>query len=158
MKNTLMICCLVVVSACSVSCARQISSDVYSGSSVGEAAESYFGVIVGSRQVTVEGSESLGDNTAGLIGGGIAGGLLGSMVGGGKGNTLATVAGAGLGAVGGAYAEKALKSQQAMEYTVSLDNGQMRTIVQGLEPRLASGQNVTLMIYHSGRSRIVPRQ
>ena len=142
----------------STSCARQISSNVYSGSHVGEASETYSGVIVSAREVTVEDEEYLGDNTAGIVGGGVGGALLGSMVGKGKGNTLATVAGAGLGAVGGAFAEKALKSQQAMEYIVSLDNGQTRTVVQGLEPRFGAGQNVYLLVGHKGRSRVIPRQ
>ena len=141
----------------STGCARQISSNVYSAHSVGEATETYPGVIISSRTVDIEDGEYLGDNTLGIIGGGVGGALLGSTIGKGSGNTLATVAGGLIGATGGAFAEKALKSQQGMEYVVSLENGQSRTVVQGMDPQLAVGQNVFLMVSHQGRSRIVSR-
>lgn len=164
MKKSVSLALLVVTALSFTSCARQLSSNVYSEGTVGEACKTYPGVIISAREVTVEGGDSLGDNTAGIIGGGIGGAVLGSMVGKGSGNTLATLAGAGLGAVGGAYAEKALKSQQAMEYVVSLENGEAKTVVQGLDPRLAVGQNVYLMITEmvsnhgaTGRSRVVAR-
>jgi outer membrane lipoprotein SlyB len=148
---------LLIATALTTGCARQLSSNVYSEDSVGEASETYPGVIIGVRTVSVEGGDSLGDNTLGIIGGGVAGALVGSTIGKGGGNTLATVAGGLLGATGGAYAEKALKSQQGMEYVVSLENGQTRTVVQGMEPHLSVGQNVYVMISHHGRSRVVTR-
>lgn len=143
--------------AFSTGCARQISSNVYSAHSVGEASETYPGVIIGARTVTVEDQEYLGDNTLGIVGGGVGGALLGSTIGKGKGNTLATVAGGVLGATGGAFAEKALKSQQGIEYVVSLENGQTRTVVQGTDPQLSVGQQVFVMVSHHGRSRVVAR-
>ena len=143
--------------AVSTGCARQISSNVYSAGSVGEASETYPGVIISARAVEVEDQEYLGDNTLGIIGGGVGGALIGSTIGKGGGNTLATVAGGLIGATGGAFAEKALKSQQGMEYVVTLDNGQSRTVVQGIDPQLSIGQNVFLMVSHHGRSRIVAR-
>lgn len=160
MKKLISLFLVVALGLSFTSCARNLSPNVYSEGTVGEACRTYPGVIISAREVSVEGGDSLGDNTAGIVGGGIGGAVLGSMVGKGKGNTLATLAGVGLGAVGGAYAEKALKSQQAMEYVISLDSGEARTIVQGLDPRFAVGQNVYLMetsYGRQGRSRVVTR-
>lgn len=138
-------------------CARQISSNVYSGASVGETSTTYPGVIIGARQVTVEDKEYLEQNGLGIIGGGVGGAYLGSKIGKGEGNTLATVGGAVAGAVAGAYAEKALKSQNAMEYVVALENGESKTVVQGPDPMMGVGQKVWLMVSYQGRSRITAR-
>ena len=139
-------------------CARQISSDVYSGSHIGETSTTYPGVIINARKVLVQDKEYLEENGLGIAGGGLAGALVGSQFGKGSGNTLATIAGGLAGAVGGAYAEKALKEQEAVEYIVALDNGETRTVVQGPQPSLQSGQKVWLMISYQGRSRLIARQ
>ena len=138
-------------------CAREISSNVYEADHVGEAAITYPGVIVSARAINVQDKERLEENGMGIVGGGLAGGLAGSQFGKGDGNTAATIGGALLGATAGAFAEKALKSQSGMEYTVALDNGQTTTVVQGPQPTLSVGQNVYVMVYQKGRSRVVPR-
>jgi outer membrane lipoprotein SlyB len=148
--------CTLAVSLTS-GCARQISSNVYSGSSVGEVSTTHPGVIISSRPVTVEDQEYLGDNTLGIVGGGVAGALAGSQVGKGKGNTLATIGGGVIGATAGAFAEKALKTQNAMEYIVALETGESRTVVQGMDPTMAVGQKVWLIVSHQGRSRVIAR-
>lgn len=139
------------------SCARQISSNTYAAGAVGETSETYTGTIIHSRMVAVEDKEYLEQNGLGIVGGGLGGAYLGSKVGRGEGNTLATIGGALLGATGGAFAEKALKSQTAMEYVVALDNGQSRTVVQGPEPQFGVGQNVYLIVSNKGRSRVIAR-
>jgi outer membrane lipoprotein SlyB len=146
-----------LVAVVATGCARQISSGVYSGAAVGETSTTYPGVIISARQVTVEDKEYLEQNGLGLAGGGIGGALAGSQFGKGTGNTLATVGGAVAGAVAGAYAEKALKSQNAMEYVVALENGESKTVVQGTDPMLAVGQKVWLMVSYQGRSRVTTR-
>jgi outer membrane lipoprotein SlyB len=137
-------------------CARQISSNVYSERHVGEASRSFRGIIVGVRDVQVEGKEKLDQNTAGIVGGGLVGGIAGNQFGGGTGNLAATAAGALGGAVAGAFIQKELEKQNAVEYSVELTNGEIRTIVQGPEPRLGVGQRVLVMISYEGRSRVVP--
>jgi outer membrane lipoprotein SlyB len=151
------VCFGIVAMVISGGCARQISSNVYSGAAVGETSTTYPGVIIGARQVTVEDKEYLGDNTLGILGGGAGGAYLGSKIGKGEGNTLATVGGAVVGAVAGAFAEKALKSQNAMEYVVALENGESKTVVQGPDPTMGVGQKVWLMVSYQGRSRLTPR-
>jgi outer membrane lipoprotein SlyB len=139
-------------------CARQISPNVYSESSIGETSQTFRGHIVSARDIQVEGKEKLEQNTVGLLGGGVGGAVIGNQFGGGRGNTAATVAGAAAGALAGAFIQKELEKQPAIEYTVQLSDGSLRTIVQGPEPRYSAGQKVLLMVYQKGRSRIVPDQ
>jgi outer membrane lipoprotein SlyB len=139
------------------SCAREISSDVYAADHVGEASTTYAGTIIHSRQVNVQDQERLQDNTLGIVGGGVGGALAGSQIGKGSGNTLATIGGAVVGATAGAFAEKALKSQNGMEYVVQLENGQAMTVVQGPSPAFSVGQTVYVIVGQQGRSRIIAR-
>lgn len=148
---------MIVGSVLLTGCARQISPDTYSASSIGEVSKTYNGVIVHARLVMVQDQERLQDNGLGIIGGAIAGGVVGNQFGHGSGNTLATVGGALAGATAGAFAEKKLKEQNGMEYVVQLENGESRTVVQGPQPQLHVGQSVLLMESHQGRSRIVAR-
>ena len=160
MKKKMSFFCSIFVSVLLLSsgCARQISSDVYSASSVGEVSSSAPGVIIGARQVTIEDKEYLEENGLGLVGGGIGGALVGSQIGKGSGNTLAIIGGGVAGAVAGAYAEKALKTQNAMEYIISLESGETKSVVQGLDPVFAAGQKVWVIASHQGRSRVIARQ
>jgi outer membrane lipoprotein SlyB len=138
-------------------CARQISGNVYAADHVGETSRSYPGVIVSARGVLVQDKERLEENTLGIGAGAVGGALVGSAIGKGKGNTVATIAGGVLGATAGAFAEKALKEQNGMEYMVRLDNGEMRSVVQGPDPSYGVGQLVYVIESHKGRSRIIAR-
>ena len=136
-------------------CAREISSNTYKVGHIGEASFTYQGVVASARQVKVEEGEYLEQNSTGIALGAIAGGAGGSTLGNGSGQVAATVAGAVLGGIAGAFAEKGLKSQNAMEYAIRLNNGSMMTIVQGLDSQLQAGQHVLVMVSHDGRSRVV---
>lgn len=146
--------CLVTSLICG--CARNISPNAYDDRSVGETASVYDGVIVRVRKVTV-GSERLEDNKTGALTGALAGAALGSAFGGGN----AKYATAGLGAVAGgfagAYAENSLKSQEGLEYTIKLNTGETKVVVQGLDSPLYNGQPVSLVISRQGRARVVAR-
>jgi outer membrane lipoprotein SlyB len=137
-------------------CAREISSNVYSEAHVGEASKTFFGTVVNVRNVTVQGKEKLDENTTGMAMGAIAGGVAGTQFGGGYGQIATTVGGALLGATAGAFAQKALETQDALEYTVELHNGEIRSIVQGPENPLRVGQPALIMVSRDGRSRVVP--
>lgn len=137
-------------------CAREISSNVYSEAHVGEASKTFFGTVVSVRNVTVQGKEKLDENSTGIAMGAIAGGVAGTQLGGGRGRIATTVGGALLGATAGAFAQKALETQDALEYTVELHNGELRTIVQGPENALRVGQPALVMVSRDGRSRVVP--
>lgn len=137
------------------SCAREISSDVYSASQVGEVSTTYAGFIKNVREVTVANGEQLEDNGLGIAGGGVAGGVIGNAVG--RGNFLPTAVGAVAGAVAGSFAEKKLKQQTAFEYIVELQNGNLLTVVQGKNQVFSIGQPVYVLVSQGGRSRITPQ-
>jgi outer membrane lipoprotein SlyB len=139
-------------------CAKNISSSEYSEDEVGAIKQTYRGVILNVRSVKVQGSDRLQDNSMGLIGGGIGGAIIGSQFGKGSGSTIGGLVGAAAGALGGSLAEKKLKEQDGIEYTVELSSGRIMTIVQGPEPRLQSGQAVLVMVGDRGRSRVVADQ
>jgi outer membrane lipoprotein SlyB len=138
-------------------CARNISSSTYDAKTLGSANDVYECVVVSVRKVQVEEGDYLENNKTGALVGAVAGGALGQAFGGGRGRMLTTAGGAILGGVGGAMAEKALKSQEGLEYVVRLGNGQLKTVVQGLDSALCPGQPAMLIIDNNGRSRVVPR-
>lgn len=147
---------LVAITAVALSgCARNISSDTYDARTVGEAAFSYQGVVASARQVDVSEGDYLEDNKTGIIVGGVGGGIAGNQIGSGGGNLAATAGGAVLGAIAGAFAEKALKDQKGMEYVIRLNNGQMMTVIQGVDNPFATGQRVFVIVKNDGRSRVV---
>ncbi|MDR2781102.1 MAG: glycine zipper 2TM domain-containing protein [Holosporaceae bacterium] len=138
-------------------CARDIASSSYNARTLGEAASTYVCTVVNVRKVKVEEGDRLEENVTGGVVGAITGGVLGNAVGGGRGRNIATAAGALAGAAAGAYAERSLKSQDALEYVVELKSGQLKTVVQGTDVVLAPGQPALLIVYNKGRSRLIPR-
>jgi outer membrane lipoprotein SlyB len=80
----------------------------------------------------------------GTIGGGVVGALLGSQVGGGNGRTAAEIAGA----VGGAYAGRAIearsKSDPVYEVVVRLQSGATQTVSFNSRPEYRVGERVTV--------------
>ena len=81
-------------------------------------------------------------------------GVLGNMVGGGRGKTLATIAGAALGAAGGYAGEKALTKQNGLEITVELENGQQLSIVQAADQQFSPGERVRVLRGSDGSARV----
>ncbi len=157
-KTTLLLAGLGCIAMLIGGCARNISSNSYDARTIGAASNTYAGVIVSMRKVAVEGGDSLEDHKVGGLMGAVAGGVLGNAIGAGRGRTIATAAGALAGAAAGAYAEKQLKAQEGFEYTVKLDNGSMKTVVQGTDVVLYPGQRVLLIDDSRGRSRVVAAQ
>lgn len=153
-----LVCLLILGSAVSLvsGCAHHISSNVYSEETVAGPSVAYRGVIVSLREVCVENSETLNDNTAGMIAGGVVGGILGNQIGRGSGNAVATAAGALLGVAVGASAEQSMSRQGAYEYVVELDNGDLRVVIQGMDTVLWPGQPVIMIESQWGRPRLIP--
>lgn len=100
-----------------------------------------FGKVVDVREGKIQGTKS----AAGAIAGGAMGGVLGNLVGGGKGNNIATVGGAILGAAGGSAAEEALTSKNGIQITVKLDNGNTIVVVQEADVKFTIGQEVRVI-------------
>jgi outer membrane lipoprotein SlyB len=79
---------------------------------------------------------------AGAGAGGVLGGVVGHQFGSGRGNTLATIAGVGVGAVAGNEVEKNVKKKSYYVVTVHLDNGGSKSVTQSAKPALREGDRV----------------
>lgn len=138
-------------------CARQIGGNYVTGAQAGEVMRTEIGVVESARPVRVREKDQLQENYAGGIIGGAAGGYLGHQIGGsGTSQVVVTGLGALAGATAGALAEQGLKEQVGMEYVFRNEIGEVKTIVQGPEPRLQPGQRAYLQISRNGRARLVP--
>jgi outer membrane lipoprotein SlyB len=81
---------------------------------------------------------------AGAVVGGVLGGVVGHQFGSGRGNTVATVAGVGVGAVAGNEVEKSAKKTSYYEIIVRLDGGGTRSVAQSAKPALREGDRVRI--------------
>jgi len=134
-----------------VSCVPQsLTGDSYSRNEVGQAQTIERGHVTSVRYVKIQAG-----STAGSIIGGLAGGFLGSEVGGGTGAKIATVGGAGVGALAGGAAEQKLRNRQGVELNIDLNNGRSVSITQEVSKneRFSVGDHVCV-IYGSGRTRV----
>jgi len=81
----------------------------------------------------------------GAVLGGVVGGVVGHQFGSGRGNTAATIAGVGVGALAGNEVEKNAKKTSYYVLTVRLDNGSRQSISQGSKPNLREGDRVRIV-------------
>jgi outer membrane lipoprotein SlyB len=81
------------------------------------------GTVTDVRTIKKEGEGS----GVGAVAGGVLGGVLGHQVGSGRGNTAATIVGAGAGAYAGHQVEKSQKATTTYQVVVKLENGKSRT-------------------------------
>jgi outer membrane lipoprotein SlyB len=81
------------------------------------------GSVIDMKTVVTKGESS----GAGLVLGGVAGGVLGHQVGSGRGNTAATVVGAGAGAYAGNEIEKNNNKKTTYQVIVKMEEGDTRT-------------------------------
>ena len=91
------------------------------------------GVVQSVRVSEVKGSTS----GVGAVAGGVLGGVLGHQIGSGRGNTVATVAGAKV------EQKKNTKSQWSVG--IKMDSGQQRTFVYSSQPTVHEGERVKLI-------------
>lgn len=99
------------------------------------------GVVESVRYVEKKGEGS----GVGAIAGGVLGGVLGHQVGSGRGNTAATIVGAGAGAYAGNEIERNSKKKSYYVVAVRLDDGRRRTITQGARPGVREGDRVKIV-------------
>ncbi len=81
----------------------------------------------------------------GMVAGGVVGGVVGHQIGSGRGNTVATIAGAGLGAVAGNQIEKNTKTKTMWSVAIRMDNGTTRTFNYSNAPAVGVGDRVKLI-------------
>ena len=82
---------------------------------------------------------------AGAIIGGVAGGVIGHQIGSGRGNTVATIAGAGVGALAGNQVEKNAKKKSYWVVNVNLDNGKKQSVTSSSKPDFRQGDRVKIL-------------
>ena len=81
----------------------------------------------------------------GMLGGAVVGGVIGHQIGSGRGNTVATVAGAAGGAYAGNAIEKNKNKKGHYEVTVKLDSGQYQTVSPDSAPTVKEGERVKIV-------------
>ncbi len=99
------------------------------------------GVVQAVRFVEVKGSSS----GVGMVAGGVLGGVLGHQIGSGRGNTVATIAGAAGGAYVGNEVEKRKNTKGQWNVVIKMDSGQQRTFVYTSQPTVHDGDRVKLI-------------
>jgi outer membrane lipoprotein SlyB len=81
----------------------------------------------------------------GMVAGGVVGGVIGHQIGSGRGNTVATIAGAGLGAVAGNQVEKNVKTKTMWSVAIRMDTGNVRTFQYSNAPAVRAGDRIKLV-------------
>jgi outer membrane lipoprotein SlyB len=99
------------------------------------------GVVQSMRYVEEKGKGS----GLGMVAGGVVGGVLGHQIGSGRGNTVATIAGAAGGAYAGNEIEKNQKTKADWAVAVRMDNGTTRNFTYTSKPAVHEGERVKLV-------------
>ena len=99
------------------------------------------GVVQSVNFVEVKGQSS----GIGMVAGGVLGGVLGHQIGSGRGNTVATIAGAAGGAYVGNEVEKKKNTKGQWNVVIKMDSGQQRTFVYTNQPTVHGGDRVKLI-------------
>jgi len=81
----------------------------------------------------------------GMVAGGVVGGVLGHQIGSGRGNTVATVAGAAGGAYVGNKIEQNRNTKGHWTVTINMDGGKTRTFTYSNQPTVREGDRVKLV-------------
>jgi len=109
------------------------------------------GVVLSTRDVTVEGSQS----GLGAAAGGVVGGVAGSHVGKGSGAVVGGVVGAVAGGVAGNAVERGATREGAIEILVQLKGGERRAIVQAKGAEVLNPGDPVIIITNNGTARVV---
>ncbi len=139
MKHMLMLAALAFAAAGSA--AAQTSPSSQAAPLPGTAPCDACGVVESVRAVEQQGQAS----GVGLVAGGVLGGVLGHQIGSGRGNTAATIIGAGAGAYAGNQVEKNSKKKTYWVVSVKLDNGTHKSISSSSQPAFKQGDRVKII-------------
>ncbi len=136
---------LALVAACTTT-----SPDVISKGDANRMASVLDGVILSTRPVTVEGSQS----GIGATAGGVVGGVAGSSVGGHREGIVVGVLGAVAGAVVGNAVERMGTREEAVEIVVQLQSGERRAIVQAKAGEDLKAGDQVVIVTTGGKVRV----
>ena len=99
------------------------------------------GTVTDVRTVKKEGEGS----GVGAVAGGVLGGVLGHQIGSGRGNTAATIIGAGAGAYAGNQVEKNRKTTTTYQVIVKMEDGKTRTFNFSKETSYRAGDKIKII-------------
>jgi outer membrane lipoprotein SlyB len=136
---------LIGMSACSTS-----SPDVVSRNDAQRMSTVVDAVVLSSRQVIVDGSQS----GVGAATGGVLGGIAGSSTGGRREQVVVGVIGAVVGGVIGNAVERASTKEDAFEILVQLKNGERRSVIQARAAETFAPGDPVLLITTGGKVRV----
>jgi outer membrane lipoprotein SlyB len=133
-------------------CASSRSADVYTPNEALNEARVRSGVIESVRPVRIQ-----SDSELGKLVGAIVGGIGGSDIGQGKGSAVGAVIGATVGSAVGNAVGKNVNTKDGLEIVLTMDSGEVISIVQEADVDLVAGQRVHVIT--RGRvSRVVPAE
>ena len=134
-------------------CASSLTGESYSRQEARRTQQVQYAWVESVTPVIIEGRT---DSPLGAGAGAIIGGIAGSEVGGGKGKSIATVVGAVAGGIIGNKVEANATRKQGQEITLSLENGQMISVVQEVDNNgfFQPGERVRVL-RQGGTSRVV---
>lgn len=134
-------------------CASNPYGDTYAIDDTRQIQNVYYGVIIKTEAVNIEGEGS----EVGTIAGAAVGGILGSKVGGGSGSQIAAIAGGVLGGVAGNKAAKGVTKRNGVNLTIKLDAGNTIAVVQEVNPDMLFRVGQRVQINRQGNTaRVVP--
>ncbi|WP_419237019.1 glycine zipper domain-containing protein [Photobacterium leiognathi subsp. mandapamensis] len=135
-------------------CAANPYGNAYNVNDARQMQEVYYGTVLRTQGVTLNGN----GNGIGTLAGGAIGGILGSGVGGGTGSQVAAIGGALLGGYLGNEAGNEVTKRNGVNLTIKLDSGRTVSIVQQVNPNVLfhAGERVQINISADGTSRVTP--
>lgn len=133
-----------------VGCASNISPATYSVGSVGQVNRTISATIISVREVDVAGTTGVGGSAGAATGAVVGSGAGGSNS---RGNIVGAIGGAIVGGMVGSAIESNATKQKGMEYVLETENGNLMTLVQGIEPTFRQGQKV--LILYGSPSRVI---
>lgn len=135
-------------------CATNPYGNAYNVSDARQMQEVYYGTVMRTQAVTLNGN----GNGIGTLAGGAIGGLLGSGVGGGTGSDIAAIGGALLGGYLGNAAGNEATKRNGVNLTIKMDSGRTVSIVQQVNPQVMfhKGERVQVNLSNDGTSRVTP--
>jgi outer membrane lipoprotein SlyB len=145
MKHLILIAATVALAACSTT-----SPDVISRTDAQRMSTVVDAVVLSTRPVVVEGSQS----GLGAAAGGVVGGVAGAGVGGRRENIVVGVIGAVVGSVVGNAIERSGTREDAVEILVQLKNGERRAIVQAKAGESFVAGDPVIIVSSGGRVRV----
>ena len=124
---------------------------VYNSGEAQQVQQVMFGTLLSVEEVRVEGE---GAHTGAIIGG-VTGAAVGSLFGGGSGRVLSVVGGALLGGVLGSGVEGQVRSYDAHQFTIELENGSTIVVVQRKDEQFFTrGDRVRVIVSGQNAARV----